>query len=177
MSAKQEQLEKLSLVCMAEIVGAHGIKGMVKLKVFTNNPEGLSHHASFYGAERKGSFVLHNLAAHGNIWIAGVEGVKDRTAAEKLHGTKLYLDREILPEIKEDNTYYHADLIGLAARYPDGKEMGSIVAVVNFGASDLLEVKPPAGASFYIPFTKASVPDVNLKEKTVTIDPPPGLLD
>lgn len=162
---------------MAEIVGVHGIKGFVKLKIFSDDPESLADYAPLCDPSGKKEYTLLSLQQHGNIWLAQVEGVKDRTAAEKLRGTKLCVPRQDLPEIKTENTYYHTDLIGMEARFPDGKTMGKVIQVANFGAGDLLEVKPPKGASFYVPFTSKIVTEVNLAKKQVTIDPPPGLID
>lgn len=164
-------------VCMAEIVGVHGIRGAVKLKVFAQDPESLEDYSPLLDSEGRASFEMTSLMLHGNIWLATFKGVTDRTAAEKLRGTRLYAPRKELPEIEEEGVYYHADLVGLAARYPDGREMGKVIAVANFGASDLLEIQPPQGASFYVPFTNAVVPHVDLDAGTVTVDPPPGLLD
>jgi 16S rRNA processing protein RimM len=166
-----------SLICMAEIVGVHGIKGLVKLKCFGDDPEALAGYSPLCDAEEKRAFTLLELIPHGNIWLARIEGVDDRTPAEKLRGVKLYVSRARLPDLKKKDTYYHADLVGLSALWPDGREMGRVLSVANFGATDLLEIKPPRGNSFYVPFTKTVVPDVNLASKTVTVDPPPGLLD
>jgi 16S rRNA processing protein RimM len=166
-----------ALTCMAEIVGVHGVKGIVKLKIFSDNPESLIDYAPLCDSSGQPSFKITSLHQHGNIWLAELDGLKDRTAAEKLRGTKLYVSREELPKIKNDNTYYHADLIGMAALYPDGKPMGRVINVSNFGAGDLLEVKPVKGTSFYVPFTARIVTDVDMKTKEVTIDPPPGLID
>lgn len=165
------------LACMAEIVGVHGIKGAVKLKIFTDQPENLSGYASFCDADRARTFEFTSLSRHGNTWLATIKGLADRTAAEKLRGTKLYVPREELPAIEEDDTYYHADLIGLSAQWPDGKPMGKVINVVNFGAGDLLDIKPAKGPSFYVPFTNAVVPQIDIAGGTMTVDPPHGLID
>jgi len=162
---------------MAEIVGVHGIKGVVKLKLFGDNPAALTDYAPLCDAQNKRSYKITHLHAHGNTLLAELEGVSDRTAAEKLRGTKLYLPREHFPEIKDDKTFYHADLIGMAAVDTAGAPMGKVVTVANFGAGDLLEIKPLKGASYYLPFTDACVPKVDLPARKVTIAPPPGLLD
>ena len=162
---------------MAEIVGVHGIKGAVKLKLFGDNPAALTDYAPLCDAQNKHTFKIISLHAHGNTLLAEFEGVKDRTAAEKLRGTKLYLSREYFPEITDGKTFYHADLIGLAAVDTEGTTVGKIVTVANFGAGDLLEVKPLKGASYFLPFTDACVPNVDLAARKVTIAPPPGLLD
>lgn len=161
---------------MAEIVGVHGIRGIVKLKVFSDNPDALPD-APLCDSTGKPVFTITDLKPHGNIWLAELEGLSDRTAAEKLRGTKLYVPRAALPETTDKNTYYHADLIGMAANYADGKPLGKVIAVVNFGAGDLLEIKPAKGNSFYMPFTKRSVPHVDVAKKEMTVDPPVGLLD
>lgn len=162
---------------MAEIVGVHGIRGTVKLKTFGDNPDALVDYGPLCDAQQKRFFDISALHVHGNILLADIDGLTDRTAAEKLRGTKLYLDRAMLPDIKDDKTYYHADLIGLTAKNPAGDFIGTVIAVANFGAGDLLDVKPAKGNSFYVPFTDAIVPVVNLDKKELTIDAPPGLLD
>ena len=166
-----------NLVLMAEVVGVHGIKGWVKLKIFSADPEGLADFAPFYDATGQRTFELLAVQPHGNTYLAVIDGVAARNAAEALRGAKLYLPRENLPDIDEDDTFYHVDLIGLAAQWPDGRPMGKVVNVANFGAGDLLEIRPTRGASFYVPFTNEVVPDVDMTKKIVTIDPPPGLLD
>jgi len=166
-----------NLVLMAEIVGVHGIKGWVKLKIFSADPEGLADFAPFYDAKRERTFELLTVQPHGNAYLGIIDGVTDRNGAEALRGTQLYLPRENLPDIDAEDTFYHVDLIGLAAQWPDGRPMGKVVNVANFGAGDLLEIRPLRGASFYVPFTNDIVPDVDMAQKTVTVDPPPGLLD
>lgn len=162
---------------MAEIVGVHGIRGFVKLKLFSDNPQSLTGGAPLCDSSGSRHFKLLSVQKHGNIWLAQIEGVGDRTAAEKLRGTRLHVPRSDLPDIKDKKTFYHADLIGMTAKYPDGKILGTVIAVANFGAGDLLDVKPPRGASFYVPFTDAIVPDVDVEKKELTVDPPPGLID
>ncbi len=168
---------KNDLILMAEIVGVHGIRGTVKLKVFTDNPESLVDYAPFSDAKGQKTYDIEQLHLHGNVYLADLEGVADRTAAEKLRGVKLYAPRERLPDIKDKETYYHVDLVGLAAEHVDGTPMGTVIAVANFGAGDLLDIKPAKGNSFYIPFTNDAVPNVDLASKKIVIDPPPGLLD
>lgn len=162
---------------MAEIVGVHGIKGMVKLKVFSDNPQGLKDYAPLCNSEGEPAFTFLSLQQHGNIWLAMLEGVPDRTAAEKLRGTRLYVPRSRLPKITQENTYYHSDLIGLSAQLQDGSPLGRVVNVANFGAGDLLEIKPLKGASFYLPFTNKNVPEIDIENKTAVVDLPKGLLD
>lgn len=162
---------------MAEIVGVHGVKGILKVKVFSENPEDLMEYMPLCDAAGKPAFDFLTFQPHQNIHLATMDGIKDRTAAEKLRGTKLYVPRKTLPKIKDKNTYYHIDLIGLAAKTPEGATLGKIIQVANFGAGDLLEIKPLKGASYYVPFTKTFVPNVDLEKREATVIVPEGLLD
>ena len=160
---------------IAEIVGVHGVKGWVKLKIFSDDPEKLASYDLFEETRQKIS--IKALHAHGTIWLAQIDGIEDRTAAEKKRGQRLYISRQSLPSLGSQNEFYHADLIGLSARNSDGESLGKVIGVANFGAGDLLDIKPAKGNSFYIPFTKESVPEVRLDQGEIIIDPPPGLLD
>ncbi len=162
---------------MAEIVGVHGIRGFVKVKAFTENPGLLAEGPPLCDSTGEKTFPFLSFQQHGNIFLAQVEGVSDRNAAEKLRGTKLYAPRAALPEITAKNTYYHSDLVGITA-YNDKREViGRVLAVANFGAGDLLEIKPPKGNSFYLPFTGTVVPHVDVAKKEMTVEVPHGLLD
>jgi 16S rRNA processing protein RimM len=169
--------EASALICLGEIVGVHGVRGMVKIKVFSDAPENLLDYMPLCDASEKRQFNFLSFQPHKNIYLVTLEGVPDRTAAEKLRGTKLYVPRKKLPKLKEKNTYYHTDLIGLAAKDPDGTLIGRIIMVANYGAGDLLEIQPVKGASYLVPFTTAIVPNVNLEKKEATVVIPPGLLD
>ena len=162
---------------MAEIVGVHGVKGMLKLKVFSDSPENLPDYAPLCDAAGKREFTFLTFQPHQNIYLVTLDNIKDRDQAEKLRGTKLYVSRDRLPKIKDKDTYYHADLIGLSAKDAAGMVIGKIIHVANFGSGDLLEIKPVKGASYYVPFTKAIVPHVDIEKKEATVLVPPGLLD
>lgn len=163
-------------ILMAEIVGVHGIKGQVKLKVFASDPMSLPDYSPFIDDAGKEIDITH-IKQHGNIYLATLKDLRDRTLAEKLRGVKLYTGRDNLPDIAEEDTFYHSDLVGLAVKHTDGNPLGTLVHVANFGAGDLFEIKPQKGASFYVPFTKAIVTSIDLQKKEVVINPPPGLLD
>lgn len=164
------------LLLMAEIVGVHGIKGDVKLKLFGDDTRFLTKYEML---DIKGEPVCRIVKIRGGEGsaLATIEGLTDRTAAEKWRGRKLYLPRDVLPKIKKKDTYYHVDLIGLEARHIDGHTLGRIIGVANYGAGDLLDIKPAKGNSFFVPFRDEMVPDVDIEGGFVTIDPPPGLLD
>ena len=99
--------------------------------------------------------------------------MNDRSGAEKLNGVELFVDRSLLPEPEDDDDFYHADLIGLAARLADGTQIGVVAAVPNFGAGDLLEIRDPrSGDTYLYPFTKAVVPEIRIAEGYLLINPP-----
>ncbi len=133
-------------VTLAAITGAHGIRGEVKLKIFAND---LASYRLFNG----GTLKLVSLRQD----IARFEGVADRTAAEAMRGTALTVPRSSLPPLGEGE-YYHADLIGLPARSETGELLGTVVAVENYGASDLVEIEREGGRRFLVPLTVQAVP-------------------
>jgi 16S rRNA processing protein RimM len=162
-------------VCLGEVVGAHGVKGLVRVRPFTADPEGVA----AYGAlqdERGRRLTIEAVGRARGAVLARVEGVADRTQAEALKGTRLYVERAALPAIGEAETYYHADLIGLRAETAEGRALGRVTAVHDFGAGDVLEISPMPGRglgeSLLIPFTRASVPEVDLPAGRVVAVPP-----
>ena len=166
---------------MGKIATAHGVRGLVKLLVFAEDPRSLEQYGSLY-TSRDGDNVLtlklkNSLGSKGTkFWLAEVEGIADRTAAEKLRGTELWLDREKLPAITKDNQFYIEDLIGLNVRDKSGQALGAVAGVQNFGAGDLLEIKPVLGESFYLPFNKENVLKVDIQGGAVTVYVPEGLV-
>jgi len=135
-------------IALAAVAGAHGVKGEVRLKLFSDSVESLSAHKELYvgGAKRRLLSVRE-----GKIPVARFEGIEDRSAAEALRGSLIEIDRAALPPL-EEGEYYHADLIGLPAVDGDGKTVGTVVAVENYGAGDLLEIEVEGGRTSLIPF-------------------------
>ncbi len=142
-------------VTLAAITGAHGIRGEVKLKIFADD---LPSYRLFNG----GTLKLVSLRQD----IARFEGVADRTAAEAMRGTALTVPRSSLPPLGEGE-YYHADLIGLPARSEAGEPLGTVVAVENYGASDLIEIEREGGRRFLVPLTAQAVPHWDERELVV----------
>lgn len=163
------------LVLMGAILGAHGIKGEVKVKSFTANPAAIAEYGPLTDTKHKRSFdlsVVGTADAAKAILIARIAGITDRNAAEALKGVELFVDRARLPAPKDPEEYYLADLIGLGAFDAKGGKLGEIVSVDNYGAGDLLLVVPESGEGFVVPFTKAFVPVVDVKGGRVVLDLP-----
>ena len=152
-------------IALAAVAAAHGIKGEVRLKLFSDSVESLSHHEKLYvgGAERR----LLAIRDSGKTAVARFEGISDRSAAEALRGSLVEVDRSQLPSL-EEGEYYHADLIGLAAVDAQGLDWGRVVAVENYGAGDLLEIELKDGKKSLIPF-KPGIAD--LEDGKVVLDP------
>jgi 16S rRNA processing protein RimM len=152
-------------VALAAVAGAHGIKGELRLKLFTDSIDSLSRHEKLHvgGAERR----LLGIRDSGRSAIARFEGVNDRSAAEALRGSLVEVDRSALPPL-EEGEYYHADLIGLPALDRDGNPLGTVVAVENYGAGDLLEIELGSGKRSLIPF-KHGIAD--LEQGRIVVDP------
>jgi 16S rRNA processing protein RimM len=156
---------------MCRIGAAHGIKGEVRVQSFTEEPLALARYKTFTTNRPGLTVTIASARGTTNMLVARVEGVNDRTAAEKLNGVELYLEREALAP-PEDEEFYHSDLIGLRAQLEDGTVLGKVTAVPNFGAGDILEVKADSGETFLFPFTRVVVPHVYVKDGYLVIDPP-----
>jgi 16S rRNA processing protein RimM len=152
-------------IALAAVAGAHGVTGEVRLKLFVVGVESLSRHKDVYvgGAQRR----LLAVRAGGKAAVAKFAGVDDRSAAEALRGTLVEVDRAALPPLA-DGEYYHADLIGLPAVDDSGTALGTVVAVENYGAGDLLEIEVESGKRSLIPF-KPGIAD--LADGRIVVDP------
>lgn len=165
--------DSANLLLVGRIGAAHGIKGEVRVQSFTEDPLALVSYGPL--ATSKPGLTIRILAARTttNVLVARLEGVNDRTAAEKLNGVELFIDRALLPEPDDEDDFYHADLLGLRAQLADGTVLGKVSAVPNFGAGDLLEVRDErSGDTYLYPFTKAVVPEVKVQEGYLVIEPP-----
>jgi 16S rRNA processing protein RimM len=163
-------------VCVGVVTGAHGVRGAVRVKSFTEDPEDVARYGPLEDESGGRRFDLRLVGNAKGVVIATLPGIDDRDRAEALRGLRLYLPRASLPPTG-DEEYYHADLIGLDAVLADGTPLGRVRAVHDFGAGDTLEIERPAGQPVMVPFTRAVVPVVDLDAGRVVLDPPPGLLD
>ncbi|HUG44987.1 MAG TPA: ribosome maturation factor RimM [Sphingomicrobium sp.] len=152
-------------IALAAVAGAHGIKGELRLKLFTDSIDNFARHERVYvgGEERR----LENVRTGSSGAIARLAGVSSRSEAEALRGSLIEVDRSSLPPL-EEGEYYHADLIGLACVAREGGELGRVASVENYGAGDLLEIELPGGRSALVPF-RPGIAD--LEGDRVVIDP------
>src|SRR5262245_38657505 len=159
-------------ICVAQIGGAHGIRGEVKLKSFTADPLAVKDYGPL--ASEDGALELEIEAvrpAKGHL-VARLRGIVDRNAAERLTNLKLFIPRDRLPPAADDE-FYHVDLVGLAAETADGTRVGTVVAVHDFGAGDILELQPEAGGmTLMVPFTDTFVPRVDIAGGRIIVAPP-----
>ena len=152
-------------VALAAVAGAHGVKGELRLKLFAESAESLARHQRLYIGAR--DFALRDIKDGGKTAIARFEGISDRTAAEALRGQLVEVDRAALPPL-EEGEYYHADLVGLPCVDDAGSLIGSVAAIENFGAGDLIEVLLPSGKRSLISFRE---PIAVLGEDRIVLDP------
>ena len=158
-------------VLLAAVIGAQGLKGEVKAKLFTAVPDALPRYGELHTREgRRLKITAFRPSKPGEAVIA-FEGVRDRNAAEALKGTELFVDRAALPDTDEDE-FYHADLIGLEVQDSEGRVLGKVSALHNFGASDVLEFVRADGDSVHLAFTKETAPVINVADGYIVVAVP-----
>lgn len=163
------------LVCVAAVAAAHGVRGALKLKSFTAEPESVAAYGPLFDEQGRQLFEIRLLGQVGGALIAEARGIATRDAAEALRGQRLYVPRNRLPAVEEDE-FYHADLLGLDAVDDGGRALGKVRAVHDFGAGDLLEIVGEGGTTLMVPFTREAVPTVDLAARRVTVLPPPEII-
>jgi 16S rRNA processing protein RimM len=158
-------------ICVARIGAAHGVRGAVKLWTFTEDPLAVNRYGPLTTKDGTRQFeVTHAREAKDHL-VATLKGVTTREDAERLNGIELYIARDKLPAT-DDDEYYHADLIGLAAVTPANEPIGRVIAIHDFGAGTIIEIAPPQGTTLLLPFTNAVVPTVDLANGRVVIELP-----
>ncbi|MGI3210824.1 ribosome maturation factor RimM [Roseovarius tibetensis] len=164
-----------TLICVGALAGAFGVKGEVRLKSFTATPEDIADYAPLMSEDGTHSFDVTLTGQTGNAFTARLSGVATREQADSLRGTRLYVPRARLPGLPDDE-FYHADLVGLEVVDTGGATLGRVRAVLNHGATDLLELHMPGRSdTVLLPFTKTAVPTVDLAAGRIVADPPEGL--
>jgi 16S rRNA processing protein RimM len=160
-----------SQICVARIGAAHGVRGQVKLWTFTEDPLAVKRYGPLSTKDGSRQFEVTHVREARDHLVATLKGIATRNDAERLNGIELYVAREKLPATEEDE-YYHADLIGLAAITTADEPLGRVIAIHNFGAGDIIEIAPPEGPTLLLPFTNAVVPTVDLAGGRVVIELP-----
>lgn len=165
------------LIVLGRVVAAHGIRGEVVLKSFAGEPEAIAAYGPLQVVGSGRHIVIAALRPAKAGFIARLEGVNDRNAAEALKGAELAVARDRLPEAGEEE-YYHADLVGLEVRLTTGERIGAVGSMENYGAGDLVAVRlETSGREVLLPFDRASVPVVDVAGGFLVVDPPEGLLE
>ena len=167
----------LERVRIAKIGAAHGVRGEVRLFAYTEEPLALRSYGELEDEAGTRRFRLASLRAGKGHLVARFEGIDDRNAAEQLTHLELFVPRARLPERKEADTFYRADLVGLAVETKDGGRLGEVIGVQNFGAGDLLEIRLAGGKTALLPFVDPYVPVIDVKGGRIVADPPEGLFD
>lgn len=157
-------------VQLAIIGAAHGIRGEVRVKTFTADPLAMGDYGLLYDSQGK-SYEVLEIRPSKTVVVVRFKGVNDRNAAEALNGTELYIDRDQLPEELDEGEFYYTDLIGLDAIGTDGINYGRVSALFDFGGGDLLELRQSGRKPYLIPFTAASVPEVDLEAGRILVEP------
>jgi len=156
------------LILVAQVGGAFGVRGEVRITAYTAEAQALLKYRDLKREDgAPGLTLLSGRPAKAGL-VARVQEIATPEQADAMRGLKLYVDRDLLPP-PDDDEFYLADLIGLEARDSAGAVIGKIASVQNFGADDLLEIKPAVGASWWLPFTREAAPEVNIAEGWVTV--------
>lgn len=155
---------------VARIGAAHGVRGEVKLWPFTQDPLAVADYGPLETEDGARRFEIETLRAAKDHLVARLKGVGDRDAASSLRNTDLFVSRDKLPPIDEEDTYYHADLVGMSAVTPEGVPLGNVTAIHNFGAGDLIEIATTAGGEpLLLPFTETVVPNIDTALRRITV--------
>ncbi|GAA6163591.1 ribosome maturation factor RimM [Pelagimonas sp. KU-00592-HH] len=163
------------MVCVGAIAGAYGVRGEVRLKSFTAEAEAIADYAPLTTEDGTQSFTLTITRAIKNGLAARLSGVSTKEEADALKGTQLFVPRDRLPDL-DDDEFYYTDLVGLEVRDTGGTVLGHVKSVQNHGATDLLEIHGPGlKATVLLPFTREAVPTVDISGGRIIADPPEGL--
>ncbi len=162
-------------LCVGAIAGAFGVHGEVRLKSFTADPAAIEEYGPLETEDGSAQYEVELTRSIKNGFSAKISGVTNKEEADALKGVRLFVGRDTLPNLPDDE-YYHADLIGLEVVDTGGNVLGNVMAVHNHGASDILELRVPGkSTTVLLPFTLAAVPTIDLTAGRIVSDPPDGL--
>jgi 16S rRNA processing protein RimM len=164
-------------VCLGQIGAAHGVRGEVRLRSFTDVPGAIADYGPLETEDGR-VFAIEQLRPAKDHFVVRLSGIRDRDAASALANTKLYVPRERLPQTVEPDEFYHADLVGLAVVDAAGNKLGTVIAIHNFGAGDLIEVRAERGGKTeLVPFDITHVPAVDIASGRLVVDRPQELFE
>jgi 16S rRNA processing protein RimM len=162
-----------SPICLGQIGAAHGTAGEVRLRSFTSDPQAIAGYGPLETEDGR-VFTIESMRPAKDHFVARLSGIADRNAAEQLTNKRLYVPRERLPQPSDADEFYHADLVGLSVVDPAGKALGAVVAVHNFGAGDLIEVRlDGVSTTELVPFDTTHVPAVDVAAGKIVVVPSP----
>lgn len=162
-----------NLVCVGQIINVHGIKGVVKVRPYLNDPMALGHFGCLTDKDGNQQFDVKTISRKGDCVLASIKGITDRTMAETLKGQRLFINRNQLP-VQKEGEFYYCDLIGMTV-LENGQKFGIVESVQNYGAGDILEVKTVSGRIFAFDFSKATFPNVDVANRQIDIVVPEGM--
>lgn len=166
-------MAKNTLILVAQVAGGFGVKGEVRVTAWTADPMSLLVYGPLLKADGSVGLTLTNARPDKSGVVGRAREIATKEQADALRGLKLYIPRDRLPVPEDEDEVYLTDLIGVEARDVSGQTVGRVKSVQNFGASDMLEIAPAAGGpTWYLPFSKAAVPELHLSEGWLKIDPP-----
>lgn len=166
----QDKDQSPKRVCLGRIAAPHGVKGLVKILPYGDDPTLLESAEAVYTSETGFDTLKISLKNKlGKYILAHIDGCDDRNASEDLKGTEFFVERDVLPDLEDGEGFYYEDLVGLKVLDKDGKHIGKIIAVENFGAGDLLEIQPLSGASYYVPLVDDYVLSIDIEGKVISV--------
>ncbi len=162
----------MKLILVGRVAGAFGVRGEVRITPFGDDPMALVRYRTLLTDDGRPALTLQTGRLHKEGLVVRAPEVASKEAADALRGLELYAPREAFADPQDEDEFYLADLIGLRVVDTAGAPLGQVRAVHNFGAGDILEIDPPEGASYFLPFTRAAVPVVKLAEGLIVTEPP-----
>jgi len=164
-------------LCVGVVTAAHGVSGQVRVKSFTATADDIARYKPLTDASGERVFCLDIIGRAKGVLLARIDGILNRDAADALRGTKLFVEREVLPDADDEDEFYHVDLVGLAAFLPDGSVYGMVKALHDFGAGDMIEFELAESGDVILPFTRTVIPEIDLGQGRIIVDPPNMLGD
>jgi 16S rRNA processing protein RimM len=161
-------------ICVGAIMGSFGVQGEVRLKSFCARPEDVGSFGPVMSEDGTATYDLKVTRPVKSGFAARIKGVTNKDAADNLRGVRLYVSRDALPNLPDDEFYY-SDLVGMTVLDTGGEVLGKVRAVHDHGAGDILEIRMPEGGDAMLPFTKAAVPTIDLASRRIVVDPPDGV--